>query len=67
VSEPANFMLIALFSSLIQLVILALIVWLILRFVRAFEQLSEATMGIARIYERQYNQQQKLQKQHDQP
>ncbi|MFN7374463.1 MAG: hypothetical protein ACK5TP_12640 [bacterium] len=47
--------------------ILALIVWLILRFVRAFEQLSEATMGIARIYERQYNQQQKLQKQHDQP
>ena len=49
VENPASFMLVALFSSLIQLVILALIVWLILRFVRAFEQLSEAAMGIARI------------------
>jgi hypothetical protein len=67
VTEPANFVLIALFSSLIQLVILALIVWLILRFVRAFEKLSEAAMGIARIYERQHNLQQKLHKQHDQP
>lgn len=56
-----------LFIIPIYFAVFALVIWLILRFVRAFEKLSEAAMGIARIYERQHNLQQKLHKQHDQP
>lgn len=59
--------LIFLFIIPIYFAVVALVIWLIVRFVRVHERLSEAAMGIARIYERQYNQQQKLHKPHENP
>jgi hypothetical protein len=63
----SNDLFMILFIMPIYLAFCGLILWLFVRFVRAHEGLGEAAKDIARIYERQHNQQQKLQKQHDQP